>query len=567
MAACPISTVINAAIIQTTTVKAMQRRFWWMMAICLFGAGALGVAQVASAPQSGTAGGYRIAGTVVSKTDAHPLARARIFVRDAKDRQKFQSMVTAEDGKFEFSGLPAGKYSLEGTKRGFISAAYDQHERFSTAIVTGAGLDTERLVLRLAPDAVITGKVLDEVGDPVRGAMVTLFYDDHSEGVDQVRSFRSAQADDQGTYEITPVIPGTYFLAASARPWYALPPGPQPANSEPVDRSLDVAYPVTYYADVTDPDSATAIPVRGGERVEVDIHLTPVPALRLLFHVGEGGEGGSPYPRLEQPSFDGSTPVQNSGVRNVSPGVFEITGIPAGRYNVRVGGRGSDFQMNGVDLSKDGQEVETSNSEALSSVKVSVQVPGEGSLPPHLMVALRSGHREPAASQDVNSKGEVEFPPVVAGRYEVLVWGSVKPYSIARMAAEGAEVSGHTLTLTGGASASVSLTLVSGSAEVQGTVKRAGTAFAGAMVVLVPKSPETDRSLFRRDQSDLDGTFSLRGVVPGSYTVLAIENGWDLDWSQPGVIGAYLKGGRTIEVVNQGSRPINLAEPIEVQTK
>ena len=54
--------------------------------------------------------------------------------------------------------------------------------------------------------------------------------------------------------------------------------------------------------------------------------------------------------------------------------------------------------------------------------------------------------------------------------------------------------------------------------------------------------------LFRRDQSDLDGTFSLRDVTPGKYTLVAIENGWDLDWSQPEVIAVYAKHGRAVEV-------------------
>ena len=103
--------------------------------------------------------------------------------------------------------------------------------------------------------------------------------------------------------------------------------------------------------------------------------------------------------------------------------------------------------------------------------------------------------------------------------------------------------------------------------EVQGIAKRAGKAFAGAMVVLVPKDPETDHDLFRRDQSDLDGTFTLHGVIPGSYSLLAIENGWDLDWSKTGVIAAYRKQGRTIQVVDQASRPVNVAEQIEVQSK
>jgi hypothetical protein len=126
---------------------------------------------------------------------------------------------------------------------------------------------------------------------------------------------------------------------------------------------------------------------------------------------------------------------------------------------------------------------------------------------------------------------------------------------------------GRTLTVPAGATASVSLTLAGGSLRIDGTAKRAGKPFAGAMVVLVPKDPEVNRDLFRRDQSDLDGTFTLQNVVPGSYTVLAIENGWDLNWSQPGVIAAYLSRGRTIEVGQQAGRAIKLPDPVEVVTK
>ncbi len=511
------------------------RLFSLVMVLGLFGMRAWAQAQTRNISQSSDPAGYRIAGTGVSKVDGHPLARARIFIRPARDQQKFQSMVTSDDGKFEFSGLPAGKYSLEGTKRGYISAGYDQHDQFSTAIVTGAGIDTEGLWLRLAPAAVITGRVLDEAGDPVRRAQVIVYYDDHSGGVDKIHPFRSAQTDDQGVYEIAPLMPGTYFLSATASPWYAVHSNAELANAGPegknassrgIDRSLDVAYPVTYYADVTDADSATPIPVRGGDRLQVDIHLNPVPALHLFFHVPGDGRNGLTYPQLEQPSF----------------------------------------QMNGVDLSKDEEEVDTSTAEALSSIKVSAHALGEATLPPRLSVGLRSGTRV-LAWQPVDPKGEVVSRQIAAGRYQVLVWGAEKPYSIAHMAVDGTEVSGHTLTVPAAASLSISLALVGGSAEIQGFVKRAGKAFAGAMVVLVPKNPELDRDLFRRDQSDLDGTFSLRGVIPGSYTVLAIENGWDLDWSQPGVIRAYLKHGRPIEVGNQGGRPIDLRGAIEVQSK
>ena len=84
------------------------------------------------------------------------------------------------------------------------------------------------------------------------------------------------------------------------------------------------------------------------------------------------------------------------------------------------------------------------------------------------------------------------------------------------------------------------------------------------MAVLVPKDPAMHRDLFRRDQSDLDGTFSLQGIVPGPYTLLAIDDGWDLDWSKPAVIAAYVKRGRAIEVIGQAKQSIDLGAPIEV---
>src|SRR6202140_2269014 len=297
-----------------------------MTALCFLGARALTAAQTPSIPQTTPGSGYRIAGTIVSKTDGHPLPRARVTLSDARNSQKFESLVTAENGKFEFSEVPAGKYDLHGAKRGYISASYDQHDQFSTAIVTGAGIETEALVLRLAPAAVIAGKILDEAGEPVRHATVTVYRDDHSSGVDRIQQFRTAQTDDQGSYEVASLVPCTYFLSASAKPWYAVHPnstdsGTEGNSADPatLTRALDVAYPLTYYSDVIDADSATPIPIRGGERLQVEIHLSPVPSLRLLFRVPTSGNNGFSVPRLEQPAFDGSTFLQNAGVCIYSP--------------------------------------------------------------------------------------------------------------------------------------------------------------------------------------------------------------------------------------------------------
>src|SRR5690242_5287109 len=86
--------------------------------------------------QTTDGGKYRIAGTVLSSTDGHPLSRARVVLANVKNLGKPFSVFSSEDGSFAFFGLPAGKYSLQGAKRGYLTRSYEQHEVFSTAIVT-----------------------------------------------------------------------------------------------------------------------------------------------------------------------------------------------------------------------------------------------------------------------------------------------------------------------------------------------------------------------------------------------------------------------------------------------
>ncbi len=68
------------------------------------------------------------------------------------------------------------------------------------------------------------------------------------------------------------------------------------------------------------------------------------------------------------------------------------------------------------------------------------------------------------------------------------------------------------------------------------------------MIVLAPLDLKSNPALFRRDQSDSDGTFTLNAVVPGRYTLMAIEDGWDLEWADPAVLQKYISGGESVQI-------------------
>jgi hypothetical protein len=97
--------------------------------------------------------------------------------------------------------------------------------------------------------------------------------------------------------------------------------------------------------------------------------------------------------------------------------------------------------------------------------------------------------------------------------------------------------------------------MAGGLGRVTGTAVSAGESkpFAGAMILLVPENLESNTALIRRDQSDSDGTFTLPSILPGHYTLLAIQNGWDLEWMNPAVLKPYLNQGQSVDVQKNGS--------------
>lgn len=528
-------------------------------------------AQSGASPEAAT-GGYRIAGVLVSKSDGHRLSRARVYLANVKDPRHPMSVITGENGEFAFSALAAGKYSLEADKRGFIRSGYQQHDYFWTAIVTGAGIDTEHLIFQLTAGGFISGQVLDENGEPVRRANVSLYRLSHEQGFNQVVRARDAITDDRGWYELGPQMPGTYYVSVRARPWYALHPpkmtGPdgkeQPTQVAP---ALDVAYPITYCGDATDPDAASPIQIRGGERVDADIHLAPVAALHVLLRTTAADGNAPAFPQLRQPGLGDEPSVTEASARMISPGLWELSGVPQGRYSAEVNRNGQMGQIADVDVSAGGQEIDLSGAESVATVKVTAQIPDEKTIPSQLALALRVPNGPVRYWKNPDSKGELQLDGVAPGRYEVISWNIGKPYGISHIAAEGADLNGRIINIGAGSTVTISMTLLPSSGEIEGVVKHAGKAVSGAMVVLVPNDPGNHPELFRRDQSDLDGTFTVHNVVSGTYTILAIEDGWDLDWSRPEVISAYLQRGQTVQVAAHSTAPVQLPQAVEAQAK
>lgn len=519
-------------------------------------------------------GSFKVAGTVVNGVTGSALAHARVALADTRSRRNVGTAVTSEDGHFEFASLPAGKYALIGTKQGFLTQFYDEHEQFNTAIVTGPDLKTDALLLRLTPMAVISGHITDEHGEAVRKATVSLYLDDNSGGTTRTIGVGGTVTDDLGYYDFSEIQPGKFFVAVSAMPWYAVHPAlsSQAVTGGSVSPALDVAYPTTYFGGTTEAEGASPIVIKGGERVQADITLEAVPALHIIFHTPSTQEnGGFRPPTLQKRVFDTLEGVPQGGLNPVEPGVWELTGVPAGRYTVQLrnGGEGELEQSSEVNLTRGLQEVDALHGEPLAKLKINLKFPGDEAVPKQMSLGLQDAHLRTIAYSPVNASGEAAFDALAAGKYTIVCYVPGKRYAVTRItsAAATAEISGHEVTVTPGNTQELTLWLAAGVVNVEGVVQNAGKPVSGVMVVLIPKDPLSHNDMFRRDQSDFDGTFLVRDVIPGSYTIVAVEDAWGFEWLQPGVLSRYVQHGQQLNIGPLMQRTVHLPDPVEVQPR
>jgi hypothetical protein len=533
----------------------------------------------AASDPAGASGLYRIAGTVVNAITGEPVSRAAVAVLNLSQSQIVQTVLSDDTGHFSLEKLPAAKYQLTASKRGFRTAFFNQHEDYNSAIVTGPDQETDQLSFRLPPDSVLHGVITDDAGEPVAGAVVLLFRKPAKNNAsEQVTSPLNTTADDTGAYEFSSLAPGEYLLAVKATPWYAVHPhashSPQSPGQTTASAPLDVAYPITFFSGTTEETSATPIVLAVGSREEANLSLSAVPALHLTVPLpAESGadrqSSAQQIPRtvLHQSVFgaeistDEVSSVNFTGANH--PVSAEFTGVAPGHYQLEEGNPPHTLELN----ASSSQQIDTS--QAMQSLEVSIEVRSSMGSP---VPETRFLSLEPL---DSNRKFvQVQAPPrpggtftaaVPPGNWKIQAIGESGLLTTLSIAEDGKVQPGNRFTVRD-RPLSIVVTVTQTATRIEGFAQKDGKGIAGAMIVLFPQSPRADLDLIRRDQSDSDGSFALLNAIPGDYLVVALENGWDLDWADPKAMARYLSLAVPVTIKSSSGKLMRLSQPIPVQS-
>jgi len=519
----------------------------------------LTLALKAQQPAATAAHTFQISGTLIHALNGVPIAGAEVMIapNDTKEAS-VQTTISDASGHFLLKGVAPGKYVLAAKHRGFPQQAFDGHGPFSTAVAVGPDKNSENLVFRLKPEGSISGRVSDEQGDAIRGAGVMLFVRNVETGARTINLTTHAGTDDQGAYHFGHLPAGTYFVAVSAQPWYAQHAqqrGPSGGRLAPVSDNpeLDVAYPITYYRETTETEQANPLTLNWGDQLAADITLRAVPALHLqLANQNPDLPFAIAGASLKQTLIGGNEVFIETQTENDDPSMVEISGIAPGRYDLGVettkeknGGVSSSSRHQTVNLSSNGSLDASAGSE-LATVSGMVIFEDQAQ-PPEATLQLHSRDSGQNIEIPVSAKGEIQSPEISPGHYDLLLLSS-GGFVFKSISAVNAKVKGQSIEISGPDHVQLTLVASKGTGRVEGVVLRDNKPAAGAMVVLVPQDATNNWPLFRRDQSDSDGTFTLSAVLPGKYTVLAIQNGWDLEWANPVVLEPYMPKGESVQV-------------------
>ena len=444
-------------------------------------------------------------------------------------------------GNFVFENVEPGSYTLSAERSGYVRGLYNVSLSNSQGVFSlSAGQSLQGIAIKLSPQAVITGRVTDQDGEPMSKARVTAYRRIYQAGHWQLQPSTAATTALDGTFQIGGLPAGRYYLGAEDSQASVM----EPAKEEPGREGPESRYVMTFHPGALDP--ATAVPVEVGAGMEagrIDIRMR-----RERVHRIRGKAvntlSGAPATNIAL----GCAPARNDASLNIPgsrmnlvrgvDGFFEFSGLLPGTYVISTQG---GVQLNGRNLFPDtglvARRIVNVGDKNVDDVILQLAPPAEvagtirmdgttaaGVVATVGLIALEGQTRN--NSQFVQSKndGTILIPGVGPNVYRVAVGGLPAGTYVKSIRCSGQDVTKAALDLTAGAGGNLEIIVSPDAASVTGTVRNdKGDPSAGVLVTLWERGSSGVAEFVRNSATDQNGGFRFQSLPPGEYRIAAWE--------------------------------------------
>ena len=513
-------------------------------------------------------------GTIVRR------AQVRISSPDIGSKAAF----TDAQGRYEFKDLPAGRFNLSVSKSGFVSMQYGQSRPFEP----GRPIDLvdaqllEKVDIALPRGSAVSGRILDEFGEPVADASVSAMRMQYTGGKRRlVQSGRNSMTNDLGQFRLFGLPPGDYYVSVTMRTMDSMIMDMMGGSSlgGPTGSNNNSGYAATYYPGTPNPAEAQRLSLTVGQEAQsIDIQMQPVRLARITGNAvsSDGKPMGGAMVMLISTMKDAVQFMPGGTSMTDKDGNFTLSGVAPGEYTVQAQSLAALMSqasqamalMGGGEPGKEPAPAQTVEREfAMANVTVAgedvtgLTIAGargakargvlifEGGTKPESLASLRlmAGPTDPDnVAAAMASFGMAAMKETGAFEIDGLVGGRIfrfmeppKGWFLKRITHDSDDVTDKGFDFKPGQDVDgFEIVLTTRSQPISGTVTNdKGETVKEYTVVVFPEDPqkwtvtaERWRASARPDQA---GQFKIANLPAGSYLAVAVEYVAQGEWTDP----------------------------------
>ncbi len=484
----------------------------------------------------------------VTRADGGPLRQAFVLLQVDGSQDQPPMVLTDDAGRYEFNRLPAGTFRVAAQKPGFMTLQFGQ----SRPLSAGEPIDVQTNAIRDRIDIImprtgaITGRVVDDAGEPVEGVDVGVLRIGYESGRRRLSSVGTRRTDDAGNYRVYGLQPGEYAVRADAG---------VPGSA------------TTYFPGTVNPKDVQLIPMGFSQDAGgVDFALSGAPTTRIsgtaLDAMGRPVRGSV---TLRNSRRSGSLDAIDLGADLRADGTFEFLRVPPGEYVIQAdtdpssrrseGARPPQGQVDefasafvtvaGTDVT--GVSIRTSAGSTAAG-RITLDGPADEffyneidlmavSVDADLSLSRRTSYMGIAPDLTVGIGG-------LTGPRVFRLTRAPEGWALKAVLLNGVDITDIPLNF-GATDQSVSdleIALTRRVSEVSGRVTDArGRGVRDATVVVFTGDRQSWGPASRfvaTTKTGRDGTFSIRGLPPADYFVAAVDSAADGEWQAPEFLDA-----------------------------
>ncbi len=480
-----------------------------------------------------------------------------------KTEAKTFSAVTDATGKFRFEAVDPGDYHLTVKHAGFVDQTYSPPARWRVEgfLHLAAAQELTDLEFRMVPHGALSGRVVDEDGDPAPNALVTALTVRYMGGKRKLTPADASPTNDRGEFRLGKLPPGRYYLCADvmSTDMFGKPPAP------PQDGSPETAYTSTFFPKSSEIGQAQVMDVKPAADI-TGLNIQMQKSLVVRVKGKALGPDGKPLKAAQVMLMSGARP----GSMRMTPvtaadGSFELVNVAPGTYTAMT------IQMTGAAPSMNMQVLIVPNRN-LENVKLGAQtegtlegkvvVNGGGTISVKGIGVMLQGDETASlmpATGMVEESGTFRIAKVAHAAYSLMMPGVPPGAYLKSILWNGRDILGGTLDLSTGTAGDLQVVLGTDGGHALVRVMRDEKPLADAKVVLLPvdaarRFTETVHGAL----SDEAGQANFKDVAPGDYLILAWERIDDDQWFDPDFVKLYQSQAARVTIRPKDNRKVDI---------